>query len=300
MKIKSGQYGSIYVDQAEDLDDIERDTAESRIRHRVRPTMLTEDELRAFDPELDATTAAQFLEHGVPLRARIVYAFNPDADYHWGNLEFRFRSMQELADDHPHRWHRTDCTTEPTKLPSGRVVPAGHLLREAILAHPKDNVENLSERYQMGLAQKVGAWRDRFVIGLWGTFEGQVLPNYRESLHVIDRPEDWDYWGGYPPPWWKRYRSVDFGYGPGHPFVMAWYTRKPAANGKPQIDYLYQEIYHEGRLVSEHARKARLWDADELMALNRGIPRRRLTATLSLRSFNALARARPKSRIVCC
>ena len=268
-KVKSGQYGSIYVDQAEDLDDSERKTAEGRLRHRLKPTELG-----------DGKT--------IPLRRRIVYAFNPDADSHWGNATFRFTEMQDLPNDDPERWHRVICTEEETTINSGFVVPKGYVLHEAIMARPLDNLENLPLDYQIRLSQYVGPWKKRFVDGFWGTFEGQVLPNFDRKLHVVDKPGEWDEWGGRPDPRWTRYCGIDFGFGPGHPFVFQWYAVRPAerlddGRLRPEKWFLYREIYMTGEghrmlhgvpgIVAEHAKKVLELEAAEFAALNDAIER---------------------------
>jgi hypothetical protein len=290
MKVRGAQYGSIYVDQAEDLDDegpeSERKTAESRLRHRVPPTVLTAEDLERLGPMAGRATtrltaanrhADRVTENPdelvVPLRRRIVYAFNPDGDFHWGNVQFRFADMQRLPPEDPRHWRQVYRTLEPMKLLGGTTVPAGRPHAEAIIARPTDNTENLPIDYQARLATYVGSWKDRYVGGRWGTFEGQVLPNFRRDRHVIRRPEEWDRWGGYPPPHWRRFRVVDFGYAPGHPFVMSWYARRPRTKEARECWFLYQEIYMTGRLVGDHAKQATEWDVDELAALNRGIER---------------------------
>lgn len=244
-KVLSGEFGSAYVDQAEQLDEIEAQALEGRIRlRRARPAVMPDGSL-------------------LPLRRRVVYLFNPDADTHWANRRFGFTAMQRAG-----KLHKITRTTQPTKLISGLIVPAGKPLAEVVIAGRTDNAENLDHQYQLTvLAQYQGPYADRMVGGHWGSFEGQVVPNFREDIHVIDRPAEWDAWGGYPPPWWKRYRSVDFGMV--NPFVMSWYARRP----EDKADFLYQEIYMTGRLVSDHAKQAKQWDQDELTALNRGLDR---------------------------
>lgn len=274
MKIRSGAYGSIYVDQAEDLEDEERKTAESRLRHRVSAVKLTRAQAASFGFETDQ-------EHvDVPLRRRIVYAFNPSHDYHWGNIEFKFRELQEAgASRHVIR------TKEDVKLLGGTVVKAGRPMKEAVLASPADNAANLPPDYQLLLSQYVGPWRDRFVLGKWGTFEGQVLPNFDPALHVVDPPAEWARWDFKPPPTWTRYCGVDFGFGPGHAFVFQWFAVRPSEETpwgyRPEKWHLYREIYMTGEghrmlhgvpgIVSEHAKRVLALEQSEVTALGEAI-----------------------------
>jgi phage terminase large subunit len=255
-KALSAEYGSIYVDQAEELDFDEMKAVEGRVRLRRPPA------------------------GNLPLRRRTVYAFNAMGDRHWANARFGFKAMQSpggVQSRDPRTWEhrRIIRTQEPVKLLDGRTIPPGELLAEVLIAEPDANVENLSTDYQLRIAAQAGPWYDRFVLGLVGSFEGQAFPNFSEQTHVLaDPPPEWGWqeWGGYPPPTWKRYRSVDFGYE--NPFVMQWFTRVPEDNPRcPGAFVLYQEIYMTHRIVSVHARQARAWDAEEVAALNRGIER---------------------------
>jgi len=245
-KALSAQYGSAYVDQAEELDEHEANAIEGRLRLRRPPT-----------PREDGTSDK--------LRRRMVYAFNPDADTHWANRRFGFKDMQEKGE-----WHRSIYTQEPRQLLNKLWVPAGQLLAEVVIAGPQDNVGNLTTDYQLRLSEYKGRWYDRYVLGKWGSFEGQVYDCFDAARHVIDTPPEWEQWGGYPPPTWRRYRAVDFGYE--NPFVMQWLTLSPAGAW-----FLYREIYHSRRLVSDHAAQARQLEADELATVNACVERWNLT-----------------------
>jgi hypothetical protein len=208
----------------------------------------------------------------LPARRRIVYLFNPDADVHWGNVRFRFTEMQERGEI-----RRVVRTTEARTLLDGRVIPPGEILHHVIRAESTDNVENLATDYQLRLTEHTGPWYDRYVLGKWGSFEGQVYPNFSESLHVLDDPFPewgWQDWGGYPPPKWRRARGVDFGFGPGHPFVMGWFAQVPADCPRwPRAWILYREIYMTARLVATHAEVAKRMDAEEVQAWARAVDR---------------------------
>lgn len=81
--------------------------------------------------------------------------------------------------------------------------------------------------------------------GQWAAAEGMVYQDSWSSAHnLIDR---------FPiPPDWPRYLAVDFGYGPGHPFVCQWWAEDH--DGRL---YRYREIYRTRRLVEDHARDIR-------------------------------------------
>jgi phage terminase large subunit len=125
-------------------------------------------------------------------------------------------------------------------------------------------MENLPHEYQAWLASLTGRYRDRFVHGLWVAFEGSLFDVYDERFHVRSRPVEWDEWGGYPPPNWKRIRGIDFGYAA--PFVLQWWAISPEGAW-----WLYREIYRTGRLVGDHAKVAKAAELKELAALNSAI-----------------------------
>jgi phage terminase large subunit len=88
-------------------------------------------------------------------------------------------------------------------------------------------------------------------------FEGSLFDHFDERFHVIDRPAEWSLWGGYPPPTWKRVRSVDFGYTA--PFVWQWWAISPE-----KVWHLYREIYRSQRMVADHAKVGKAEEAKEL------------------------------------
>lgn len=261
-KALTAQYGSAYCDQAEELDEDESRAIEGRLRLRRPPAPWT---------RADGSVVM------MPLRRRMGYAFNPDGETHWANVRFGFYEMQNFGDKDPEHWtfRKIVRTTEPRKLFSGRVVPAGAPIAEVHIAKRKDNLANLSDDYQLRLTEYTGRYFDRWVLGLWGSFRGKAFDNFRETLngqpwHVRDDPPEawgWEAWGGYPPPTWKRYRGIDFGYE--NPFVMLWITRVPKDNpSHPNAWVVYREIYMTHRTVTAHGKQAREWDAEEVATLN--------------------------------
>jgi phage terminase large subunit len=164
-----------------------------------------------------------------------------------------------------------EWTREPVTLMNGDVLPAGQPMREVVLAGAADNVENLLPDYQLMLASYTGGYRDRYVLGRWVSFEGALFDTYDERFHVRERPDEWREWGGYPPPNWKRVRSVDFGYAA--PFVLQWWAISPEGAW-----WLYREIYRTQRLVSGHAAVAKREEMRELNVLNECITAKNLRA----------------------
>lgn len=174
---------------------------------------------------------------------------NPRNRGHWLFKEFR-----------PDKGNHREFSTKPMTLPSGEVIPAGQLLRECVLSGARDNVSNLPLAYQIQLAQMRGKQKLRYVDGLWVNFEGQVYDSWIEELHVQPKPDAWLKWGGFPPPLWKRYRSVDFGFE--NPFVCQWWAKDPDGPF-----WMYREIYMSHKLVRAHARRMRQLEREELAAL---------------------------------
>ena len=56
------------------------------------------------------------------------------------------------------------------------------------------NADNLPEDFIQGLESTYkGQMRERFLMGLWGAFEGLVYPQYDPSVHLLDSEVVWDY-----------------------------------------------------------------------------------------------------------
>lgn len=226
--------------------------------------MLSGEFMANYTDQCEELEEDEFISIGGSLRQRygtrgVVIPFhqnggacNPDGPAHF--LFKRYRP--DLAGHSSNYVQRTD---ETTLLPSGDRLPAGRVLREVIVAGLKDNLENLPVAYQAWLASLTGRYRDRFVLGLWVAFDGYVFDCFDPRLHVRARPADW--WNGYPPPTWKRYRSIDFGFT--NPFVFQWWARSPDG-----VWWLYREVYHSQRFIREHRETIRQYEAAELEALN--------------------------------
>jgi PBSX family phage terminase large subunit len=92
-----------------------------------------------------------------------------------------------------------------------------------------------------------GVRRDRLRYGRWVSAEGTVY-QFDPKVHVVQPFSI--------PRHWPRFRSVDFGYG--NAFCCQWW----ALDDDGRL-YLYREIYHTERIVSDHARQIRQLTGDE-------------------------------------
>jgi hypothetical protein len=207
--------------------------------------LLSSDFALVIVDQAEQLSLAQFLlvsgraarQAGMP-DGRIVLLFNPDHPEHWANQRYNFGlGSRTLSDESGKPW------------------------AEVVVCDPNDNLENASERYRAVLERYTGVWRQRYRLNRWVGFEGSVFEAWNPNVHIVDPPQSWARWAGYPPPHWPRYLGVDFGYYP-DPFVMAWWAESP--EGK---FYRYREIYHTKRLVEDHARDALKLQERELAAL---------------------------------
>lgn len=235
-RMLSGEFMANFTDQAEELE---------------------EDEFLAIGGSLRQKND----RHGDPIPFhQNGGACNPEGPAHF--LFKRFRP--DLAEHGSSFVMRSDS---PLRLASGKTIAAGRELREVIVAGLLDNLGNLPESYQAWLASLTGRYRDRYALGLWVAFDGYVFDCYDPKIHEIDPPAEWAEWGGYPPPSWRRFRGIDFGFT--NPFVFQWWARSP-----DRTWYLYREVYHSRRFIREHRETIRRYEADELNALNEAIENR--------------------------
>lgn len=96
---------------------------------------------------------------------------------------------------------------------------------------PKGYAEGLRKAFK-------GNYAKRFLDGEFTPMEGRVYPDFDFDRHVVR--------GFTPPPTWKRYRAIDFGFA--NPFVCLFLAESPDG----QI-VLYDEYVASGRLLSQHA-----------------------------------------------
>lgn len=180
----------------------------------------------------------------------------------WEQLTTRLRNgkmpyQQALADcnpDRPSHW-LNQRASRPYEVPKGMegYLPAprpGQTQMTRLLSRHKDN-PMLWDQHKGGWTQQGaayiaklqalgGARYHRLFEGRWAASEGLVYPGFDPLVHVIDRfdvPKDW-----------RRIRAIDFGFS--NPFVCLWIAIDP--DGRM---YVYREIYHAQRLVSDHARQ---------------------------------------------
>lgn len=104
------------------------------------------------------------------------------------------------------------------------------------------------EAYIGRLDALTGPRKARLRHGRWAGAEGLVYEDYDPALHVIDPFEI--------PPSWPRVWAVDFGYTNPFACLMA------AVDGDGRL-YVYRQVYHTKRLVSEHAARLKKLSADE-------------------------------------
>ena len=134
------------------------------------------------------------------------------------------------------------------------------------------------ESYKESLNLFKGKYKERFVQGLWVSFEGLIYDVWDVSKHILPRdtkklgltgdknkpiPEDWD-----------RFRSIDFGFT--NPLVCQWwagprykYAGEIGKQDRVLIPWderyfiLYKQIYYSGRTCEEHARDIRRYSIGE-------------------------------------
>lgn len=87
-----------------------------------------------------------------------------------------------------------------------------------------------------------GVRRARLYLGQWAAAEGMIYEDsWNRDANLLDR---------FPiPQSWTRFLAIDFGYGPGHPFVCQWWAEDESGRL-----YRYRELYAMHRLVEDHAR----------------------------------------------
>ena len=84
--------------------------------------------------------------------------------------------------------------------------------------------------------------------GDWDVYAGQYFREFSRSIHVI-QPFD-------IPPWWKRFRSMDWGYN--DPCCVLWH----AVDGDGRV-YTYRELYERGVRADDMAKRILSLTADE-------------------------------------
>jgi len=208
--------------------------------------------------ELDWIQLSGRLRHDVPFK-QIFTATNPGTPAH-----FLYKKFYNQITDDPLREDKIHCIESNT-------------LDNIYL--PKDYID-LMQGF-------TGQYYQRYVLGKWMSFSGQIYEQYNKKHHVCPPFK--------PPGHWIKWRSVDFGFV--HPFVMQWWTEaaedywidyrnvndEPAKWYIPKDSFImYREIYHTGLLVEDAGKWAvresqdenvaytvRDWDAEGGETLNR-------------------------------
>jgi phage terminase large subunit len=81
--------------------------------------------------------------------------------------------------------------------------------------------------------------RKAFLLGDWDIFAGQYFPEWRRDIHVVQPFEI--------PPWWKRFRAMDYGL---DMCAVAWFAVDPQGDL-----FIYRELYESGLNLTQAAQK---------------------------------------------
>lgn len=178
------------------------------------------------------------------------YAFNPEGPGHWAYQRF----LPDVGDGP--RWRSPDggYGAEPRE--------GWERFAEVIHVKPEDGLAMLTARQRSKLDNITpGTWRERLRFGKWVAFEGLVFDNWDPAVHIVAAPDSWAAWDGLPPPSWKRYRGIDFGYV--HPYACVWLAESPEG-----VRYLYRQDLRTGLTIDEQVGRIVRAEADELARLN--------------------------------
>lgn len=210
-KIGSTAFGWIFVDEGTELERGEWNQLYGRLRYKGK------------------RQAGNL--YSVPFR-QIFTATNPDSPNHWMYEHFRPEAPEEGKGD----VFKMNLFDNP------------HL--------PDQYVKNLEENLS-------GMYYERYVKGNWVGAEGIVYNEYDPAKHLCEpdelpRAEQWQVHGEEeygegeksvyvtPPPDWRIYRTIDFGYR--NPFVCQWWAESPEG-----YLVLFREVYETEKLVEDMA-----------------------------------------------
>jgi phage terminase large subunit len=180
------------------------------------------------------------------------------------------QQAEELTEDD---WQSTLRGLRNWKLPYQQIIgdcnpgPPGHWIRaraatgalKLFETRHEDNPElwddekhewtERGKQYISILDGYTGVLYKRLRLGLWVAAEGMVYEDvWDRAVHVIPRFVTATLDKDQVPKSWPRYWAVDFGYT--NPFAWAAYAEDP--DGRL---YLYKEIYHTKKTVSEHCKR---------------------------------------------
>lgn len=139
-----------------------------------------------------------------------------------------------------------------------KLIPSRHEDNPAYYDEVRREWTLLGKKYLANLESSLsGVARDRLLLGRWVQAEGVIYTAWREDKHLIYKA-DLPGGGEWPPPDWRRFWSVDFGFT--HPFTCGFW----AMDGDGRL-YLYREIYKTQTLVQDHAaRMLAIWNEEAL------------------------------------
>lgn len=108
-----------------------------------------------------------------------------------------------------------------------------------------ENRTNLPEDYVKGLLSQSQDYINRFVMGSWDTFSGQIFDEFNQQIHTLDP---------FPIPLeWERVRAIDHGQSGEHATGVLWAAIDFFGNV-----FIYQEYKKYNDIVSNHAEQINL------------------------------------------
>lgn len=178
---------------------------------------------------------------------QLFLAFNPEHPEHWAFKRYRPDMGDGVREDVKGRVY-------------ARVVHVGE----------DDLMDLLSDASRARLDGMEGAWRERLRLGRWVAFEGSIYGAvWDPGRMIVEAPESWAEWDGFPPADWSRYRALDFG--AQNPFVCQWWAESPDG-----VFYRYREVYRTGGTQDDWARWICEQEERELAALRSAAAARNL------------------------
>lgn len=158
----------------------------------------------------------------------------------WETLTTRVRNgvvsfQQIIADCNPdtaNHWLLARCHSGSTTLLQSQHTDNPRLYGDG------GDLTPYGKSYMARLDALTGVRRARLLEGKWVSAEGVIYDGFDPTLHVLDRfpiPDDW-----------ARVWSIDWGF-TNPTVIQCW-----AEDGDGRL-YLYRELYHAQRLVSDHA-----------------------------------------------
>lgn len=156
---------------------------------------------------------------------------------------WRISFQQVLMDCNPgsdKHWLKIRCNDRKCTLVESRHEDNPRLFNE------DGTLTKQGKAYMRVLDNLTGVRHKRLRLGLWVSAEGIIYEEFDPAIHVLPWSFDDDGNRLPLPADWPRYWVIDFGFN--HPFVLKCYAEGP--DGEL---YMYREIYHTQRTVTEHA-----------------------------------------------